>query len=417
MYVFKNSFLRAKASRDGYQNIDITNVVMGDILENYVDGYITLTHRQINGTFYLTLDNLRKAEVPMVTTMTFNQWVAYNHAVELPTVSIKPKYVQAEVMYSDAIYANFKVDRVGRYLPLNANISNADRVDLLLRKNIPNKNDLYTRIITTVDGFAHRIFPHEDGVAIAQGGETFNNTGINTVGVLSFSNACKLTQYEIKENMITPSSSTSPLYQELLINLGTSLHNKTVILSIGGHLFINKGVGEVVNAETGIIMVKLYKLDLVKMMLNSVGKINLDSLGIFKPSEGATYNKVRVEDIISDICVKKYMMLSQSFVIVADTECIQTEFEDVGVTGVPGSYETNYEPQYPIINSQGLLPEYWKSKIGDYWSIKLTSDITKRYMFKTNIDTDNVLVNSISPTYKWYHDDPKFMRIIVTTKG
>lgn len=416
MYIFKNSFLRAKDSRDGYQNVDITNITMSDILENYVDGYITLTHRQINGTFYLTIEKLRSTTVPMVTTMTFNQWVAYNYSVELPTTKFKPNYSQTNVIYSDAIHANFKVDRVGRYLPLDANTSNADKVDLLLRKNIPNKNDLYTKIITTVAGFAHRTTSHEDGVAIIQGGDTFNNTGINTVGVLSFAKSCDLTQHAITEDMITPTSSTSPLYKELLINLGVSVENKTVILCIGGHLFINKGVGDVVNAEAGIVMVKLYKIDLVKMILNSVGKINLDTLGIFKVSEGATYNKVRIEDILSDVCVKKYMTLPQSFVIIANTECIQTEFDDVGITGIPGSYETKTEPHYPIVNSQGLMPEYWKTRIGDYWSVRLTDDVTKRYMFKTNIDTDNVLVNSMSPTHKWYHDDPKFMRIVVTTK-
>ena len=181
-------------------------------------------------------------------------------------------------------------------------------------------------------------------------------------------------------------------------------------------MFVNKGIGEVVNPETGIIMVKLIKLDLVKMLLNSVGKIDLDTLGIFAANKSITYNKVRIEDIKSDICVKKYMTIPQSFVIVADTECIQTDYTELSVTGLPGVYESKTEPVYPVVNSQGLMPEYWKAKNEEDWSLRLTDDVTKRRMYQTNIDIDNVVINGMSPTYKWYHDDPRYLKITVTSK-
>lgn len=409
--------MRAKDSRDGYQNIDISMMSMSKVVENYVDGYIALTHPQLRGTHYLTIDNLRKSTIPMFTIMTLNQWLTHNHDQELPTVNLKPEYNQEVVLYSDAFRAGFNIDRVGRYLPVDANISNADKVDILLRKNIPDKNELYTKLIGTVNGFVHRVFPHEDGVSLAGGGVTFNNTGVNTVGVLSFANACSLRQYPITEDMITPTSSTVPLHNELLINLGVPLHNKTIMTCIGGYLYINKGVGEVVNHETGIIIVKLVKLDLLKMVMNSVGRINLDTLGIFTQNQSINYNKVRIEDVKSDICVKKYMTLPQSFVIVADVECIQTDYQELSVTGLPGVYESKIEPIYPVVNSQGLLPEYWKAKSENDWSIRLTDDVTKRRLYQSNIDANNEMVNSISQTYKWYHDDPRYLKITVTTKG
>ncbi len=416
MYVFKSSFLRAKDSRDGYQNINITNTLMSSLLEDFVDGYMTLTHTQIRGTFYLTIDALRQAQVPMVTTMTFNQWVTHIHDKELPISKVAPKYKQGKVIYSDAFRADFKVDRVGRYMSVDANISNADKVDLLLRKNIPNRNDLYTKVVATVNGFAHRAFSHEDGIALDGAGTTFNNTGVNTCGILSFFDACSVRQYRIEESMIAPTSSTIPLHHELLINLGQPLHNKSVILSIGGYLFVNKGIGEVINPEAGIIMVKLIKLDLIKMMLNSVGKIDLDSLGIFAINKSVNYNKVRVEDIKSDLCVKKYMTLPQSFVIVADTECIQTDYRDLSVTGLPGVYESSEEPIYPIVNSHGIVSEYWKTSNENGWSVRLSGDITKRRMYQSNLDVNIETINAISPTYKWYHDDPKYLEITVTSK-
>lgn len=416
MYVFKSSFLRAKNSRDGYKDVNLASVLMRDVVENYTDGYIVLSHTQLTGTFYLTIDNLRSTNIPMYIDRTFNQWLTINHDVDFNVPKVKPVYKQETVAYSDAIKADFKIDRVGRYLPVTAVTSDLDKVDLLLRKNIPNRNELYTKVIATVNGFTHRVFPHEDGIALANGGETFNNTGINTVGILSFSKACTISQHEITENMLTPSTSTTPLYKELIINLGMPLINKTIMVSIGGHLMINNGVADIVNAETGIILVKLGKIDLVKMIFNSVGKINLDPLGVFATNRGITYNKVRVNDLQSDICVKKYMTLPQSFVIVADTQCIQIDYIDVETTGLPSVYESKQEPIYPLVSSQGLLPEYWKIRGEDHWSIRLYDDVTKRKMYLTNISYDNEVVNSISPTYKWFHDDPKFMKITATHK-
>ena len=416
MYVFKSSFLRVKDSRTGYQNIDVSLTPMRTLLEDYVDGYIEFTHTQMVGVFYLTIETLRQAEIPMFTNMYLNQWLTHNFDKELPTTRNKPVYHQETVKYSDAFRAGFKVDRIGRFMTLDANVSDADKVDLLLRKNVPDKNVLYTKMVATVNGFTHRVFPHNDGVALAGGGTTFNNTGINTCGVLSFGLACKVRQFEIKENMIAPTSSTVPLHHELLINLGEPLHNKTVMLSIGGYLFVNKGVGEVVNPETGIILVKLIKLDLVKMILNSVGKIDLDPIGVFPTNRVSSYNKVRVEDIKSDICVKKYMTLPQSFIIVADTNCIQTEYSELSVTGLPGVYESKTEPMYPVVNSQGMLPEYWKTHGEDYWTLRFADDVTKRQIRLSNLDVHNEVINSISQTYKWYHDDPKYLKIIVTNK-
>ena len=416
MYIFKSSFLRAKKSEDGYQNVNIAIMQMADILNDYIDGYIVLTHTQLQGTFYMTIDELRSTNVPMFTDLTFNQWVQENNAIDFNLTKTIPEYIQGEVTYSDAIRAGFSIDRVGRYLPDTANISNADKVDLLLRKNIPNKQDLYTRVVATVNGFTHRVFAHDDGISLAGGGTTFNNTGVNTVGILSFYKACNIEQHAITENMITQTNTTVPLYDELLINLGTPLINKTIMISIGGHLLINKGIGEIVNPETGIILIKLRRLDLTKMILNSVGILNLDTLGIFSNNKNITYNKVRVEDIKSDICVRKYMTLEQTFIVVADTDCIQTEYTNVSNIGIPGAYETKQEPMYPLMNSQGLMPEYWKVRSDEYWSVKLTDDITKRRIHTTNISYNNIAINSISATHAWIHDDPKLVKITVTSK-
>lgn len=416
MYIFKSSFLRSKDLSQGYQNIDVSRLRMSEILEEYVDGYIVLSHTHLKGTFYVTIEALRAAKLPLDLTKTFEQYLSLNHNRELPATKIKPQYKHTQVIYGDAIQSGFKVNRIAEYKSIKANTSDADKVDLHIQKNLPDAQQLYKRVLTSVNGFMHRCEYHENGLAIKMGGNTFNNTGINTVGILSFANCCDLRQFAITEDMLTPTSSTIPFYHEFLIHLGESIENKSVMISIGGHLFFTNRVCEVVNAEVGILMIKLTQLDIVKMLLNSVNRIDLDPLGIFAVNKKSTYNKVRVEEIHSDLCIKKYMCLPQSFIIVADAESIQTEYDDVFITGLPGAYECKNEPTHPLINSQGILCEYWKLRTEECWSMKLSDDITKRYMYATNIDIDNIHVNSMSPTNKWRYDDPRLIKITVTSK-
>ena len=413
MYLFKSSFLK----HDGfYKNIDIREMKMLEVLEVFTDGYIELTHIILTGVFYVTIEELRRTELDMITNLSFHEWLSHNYNKELPTSKIKPNYDIHIIQYADAIRSGFDVDQVGHLLPLEANISKADKVNLLLNKNVANKDVLFKRMLVSVNGFLHRTFKYNNGVNVVGGGETFNNTGINTAGVLSFSESCNLQQVGIVESMIARATSTTPLYEEVLINLGFDLSGKSVMFSLGGHLVFPGTALTIVNHVTGIIQLKIKKLDVVKMIMNSVDSLNLDDLGVFKIDRNVSYNKVQVSELISDVVMRKYLLLKQSFVIVADCEHIEVDYDNVNVTGLPGVYETLTEPMYPMMDSQGVISEYWKTRHETYWSLRLTDDVTKRYMYKTNINTDNVVVNSSSPTHRWYHDDPKFVKIKTINK-
>ena len=413
MYLFKSSFLKHEGV---YKDVDISGMKMSKVMEVFTDGYIELTHTILTGNFYLTIEDLRRTDLDMITTLSFHEWLSHNHNKELPTLNVKPVYDTHVIQYADAIRSGFDVDQIGHLLPLNANISKADKVNLLLNKNVANKDVLFKRMLVSVNGFIHRTFKYNDGVNVVGGGETFNNTGINTAGLLSFSDSCNLQQLPISETMITRTTSTTPLYEEVLINLGFDLSNKSVMLSLGGYLIFPGTALSVVNHETGIVQLKIKKLDVVKMIMNSVSSLNLDELGVFKIDSNLTYNKVKVEELISDVVMKKYLLLKQSFIIVAECEHIEVDYDNVSITGLPGVYETLDEPMLPMMDSQGVISEYWKTRHETYWSLRLTNDITKRYMYKTNINTDNIVISGISPTHKWYYDDPKFIKIKTINK-
>lgn len=415
MYIFQSSFLK-QTNTGGYRNIDITNQKLGYILNSYTDGYITLTHSQLRGTFYLTIENLRKAEVPFYFDQTFLNWLNIIYNLELPVIKEEPKYKTGTVLYSDAFKAGFSVNCIARNMEPNDNVPRSDQIDLFIDKSMPQKNKLFNSVLTTVSGFLHRNTPHSTGLAILGGGKTFMNTQLNTVGVLSFANCCRVQQLSIEEDMIEAYDITSPLIKRCLIKTNQPIINKKVLLSLGGYFIHDAEVIKLINPEAGLVLINTEKLDFLKLILGSVGQIDLDSLGIFSDDRIVNYNKVRVEDVQSDNTIKRYLTLEQSFLILLECDDISFDYIPTVTTGLPSVYEYHKEPTYPLISSLNKLPEYWKYQEEESWVIKTTDDITKRYIYKTNIDVDNVFVNSMSATFDWYHDKPYLLKMTTVKK-
>lgn len=414
MYLFKSSYLKAR--NKNYENVDITRMKMSEVINNFIDGYIELNHRVLKGTFYLTIEALRNARVPMDLTLSFNDWLALNHKLELPTQKEKPEYKEGVVKYSDAIYAGFKVNLIGRYKSVKDNIPTSELVDIYLEKTLPTKRPLYRNMLTLVNGFLHRHIPHENGVAILNGGETFLNSGVNTVGILSFYSAPEVQQVPITEDMIKHKGQIFPIRESVIIKLPEAITSKRVMMSLGGYLIYDERVIKVLSYEEGLIQLTLKQLDIIKMMYNSVGHVNLEPLGIFPEDGKSNLRKLRVAEVLSDIILRKYLTLSQSFFILVEADDLEITKLALNDTGVPSYYETTHEPIYPLVNSFGIMPEYWKRKVEDYWCINITDDVSKRRLYEWNVNYELVGVNAISGTHDWYHDKPEFLIIKTITK-
>lgn len=417
MYVLKQAYLKKINSEESYQFYDISKFTIQQILDSFVDGYFELTHRQLKGTFYLPLEKLRNSNVPLIPSLTLQDWFGTNAKLELNTVKSPILYKKGIVKYSDAVLAGYEISRIGRRMKKDANISNADKVDLLVEKNSVPKQDLYTKALFSVSGYIHRSFPHEGGVALANAGETFNLSQINTVGVMSFKKCGNILQVELTEDMVNNSSPEIPLITTTIIDSKQDLTNKCVFLVLAGHLIVSDKVVEIVNFDNGYVKINTKELRIIDMILDSVGKINLDDIGVFTVGDKeATNYKVRYQDIISDICVKKLFLLPQSFLVIVDADSIGINRIATQTTGLPTVYEYHEEPSLPLMSSRGLLQEYWKQESTFGWLIKTTDDIEKFKMNETVLLENFNMLNKQGYRYRWYHDKPEFVQIETVTK-
>lgn len=415
MYIYQRSYLKQKGSGAGYVDVDVSRVTMRAILQNYLDGYLVLKHTQLTGTHYLTISALRGTSVPIDLNRTLEGWFNSIYDKALPTILKEPQYRQSVVSYSDGISAGFDINRVGRYLDVDANISDADKVDLQFKKTVVSVPELYQHMLVSVGGFMHRCEVSNNAIAAIGAGKTFNQSGINTTGVYSFYSCCSIKQIGLTEDMLGLKTPTTPLNEALVINVGESLINKSVLICIGGYLLLDQSIVSVPSAETGVVVVDTSKLDLIKMMYHSVDTIDLSAIGLFK-SESVKNYPVRMNEILSDVSLKKYYTLDQSFVVILDAPTVSVAKKVVSRTGLPSVYETKDKPRLPLVSSVGILQEYLKIPQQDMWTLRLRSSVTKRYAYHTNLELPDTMINALSATNDWYMDDPKLVAITITKK-
>lgn len=416
MYIVENTFLKKVKSSKPHADYDVNQMTLENIFNSFTDGYITLTNTKLQGKFYLTLEALRNTSLRMVTNMKFIDWLNYNQSYTLPVTTDKPVYENNTVKYSDSVIAGFDKTLIEPYKASNRNVPLSSMTDLLLTKNVPDKKPLIRNMLVTVNGYLHRTYNHNEGIGVVSGGKTLRISGKNLVGILSFKDCGEIKQVSLDNQMVGQASPIIPMKDEVSIKTQKDLTNKSILLSLGGRLFWGDDLIQVVNMNTGIVKINTKKINLLDIFMDSVGQIDLDYLGLFIADKNRNYNKIRKEELLSDICVKNFFLLPQSFLIIVDSEFLSVDTKAIDTTGLPTVYEMNNEPVYPLIDSRGLLPEYWKRSHEGIWQLKIDNDIKLRRIYQTALDEYLNTVNGISPTYKWYHDKPQQLIITCTQK-
>lgn len=417
MYRLQSVFLKKIATNEPFLNYPIADMKLSDIFNDFIDGYFVLTHTQLTGTFYMLLSDFKAANLPIGTNLTFNQWLGFIGNLELPASTTKPQYHTGVVTYSDSILAGFEINRVGRNLSVDANIVDADKVDLLLVKNTTNQKAFYRNMLVTVDGFLHRTQSHPDGIAVVSGGETFNTGRINTVGVLSFLDCAEIQQLPITPENLSSISPTTPLVNKAIIKVGQSLSGKSVLLVIGGYLITDPGVCNIVSSDGGIINLNVNKLNIPDMIFHSSKRINLEGLDLFMANVLTNNYKFRMDSLADDVIVRRYLTLPQSFLVIIDAPYVVSEKKALFDTGLSSVYELNSEPVWPIVDCHGRLPEYWKQPQEDgIWKINITNDIVQYPFYHYGLKENQHVVNQTKAVYKWFYDKPQLLKISVISK-
>lgn len=363
MYHLVTAVLKERNTNKPWSEVDLGNVTVRDFLKNYISGYVVLTNNSLPGEHIVDYMTFLTGNLPQpLINISFTQWLALINNRVLPVIK-EPDFVYGEAWYSDASKANWSIERAHPISPSNENYTQADLTDGLLIKPSVSMDTFGDYILATQNGLLHYSYPTDRGLKVRDLTKSFYSSNKQNVGLLSFTDIGKVTQIPITIANLIPVDPTDNMMREFHVDTNMDLTGKTVWISVGGYLHTDISEVFAVNTESGLIGVNLGKVDIARRIAHSSQLIDLSSLGIFQPEWSPT--TFELKELKSHVVMQRYLTLSQSFVIVIDTQNITVENEELEYTGIVGIYKCPKRRSYAIVNQYGLFQYYAPSKIDD----------------------------------------------------
>lgn len=417
MYTYISSWVKPAKYNTPYSDVNLNDMLLSKILKNYIDGYIVLSNPGLARPVYLELNNLRRDKVPINLTQTLRGWLQSIGDLTLTASSTMPTYSTQQVLSRDATLAGFKIDLCEPNKSANTGASVGNKTNLFVTYPLGRNKVLQSRVLTTVNGFLHPNRPYSNGIQVTDGGKSMLHAHSNNVGLLSFEHIGDVWQIPIKAENLHRYTPATPFNTTVMIDLDVSLVGKSIILSLGGYMFVAPAFVNIVSEEGGLLEVNLSQIDIPLKLLKSFEHIDLSSLGILEADpDNLEFGKIRLSDVTSDIAIKKWLTLPQSFVIVVDTPVLTLERLSTQRTGLYGVFETHENPYLPLMDNYGRLPEYWVKQQNEAWIIQIKDPIYKPHLFNTAVKTDIEFINDIMPGHAQFLTPPTLLNIVSTRR-
>ena len=396
MYVYAKSVLRKKNTDEPWKEVNIANMLLSEIFNNYTSGYIKLTNKYLSKPVYMDLQEFKAMEIS-TPDLTFNMWLTYMGNATFATNEVEPTYTEGKVTYCDAWQAGYSIRRMNSVNLETENMVDSDLPNLHIMKTAVSEQTLGDYCLTVVNGYLHFSDTYKNGMKIVDGAKTIDKTGNNQIGLLSFANVGKIKQVKITDKMISPTHSTASLSRGLFINLGKDINKYKVMLSIGGFLHFGKNSFSIVNTDEGIIRVDIDSLNIHEKLLMGMQDIeyNESTLGI---SEHYPSGIVK-EKLLSDSSLRHFFTHSTTFVILVETEVISIERKMVDNVKLFSLYEYHTKPTLPLIDYYGRLPVYhFSEQLGKY-VLRTQPQYSAFYNYKTTDGNYNRINTVTAPSY------------------
>lgn len=412
MYQYTRAFLRARGRNKKWENVNISNVLLSDLFRNYLDGYITLTNASLGpGEYHVDFVTLKQFHFPFVN-VTFETWLGTIGLPVLPATQTEPTYITKHIVYADAIQAGYHVrackpDIVSPDDEFELYIENQEerlpleeRTDLALSKAGVDFVTLRDRALVSVNGFYHRTIPRMGELQVIDGSRSLQLSQKHLIGITSFDAIGDVQQIAISANMIVHGhpqrpSTFYPQEYGTYLHTGVDMRNKSVGIVLGGILHIEDESYQVINREEGIIKVNIGRVNLPQWAFETEGFMDISPLGL--TTSEVRRGSVNIEEMYSNDTIDRFLQLSQSFVVVVDAPLLYRRYNVIGRVPLPGQYESDSEPVFPLKTRYGRLLTYWTRHTERNWLLETESDQGYEYLMNsTAIRTAGVVNNTVN---------------------
>lgn len=381
MYRYENALVIEHLASKRWKEADLSNTPVGGIFDKYREVLLVLSNSTLG--YYITLD-LKKVsstlnQLPGTTTI--NQWLVLNGLGNLPTVVGLPKIDKVEVTYTDATQGGFKANLAFSNGDPFSDVYDNEKKDVLLTKADVNYTNLQAYALVTMNGLIHRTDKDHNGLYVKDGGDSFRKANMQHLGILNFRKLGKLKCITITPEMIYNPHRLGRLRDAAYIELPEAIGNRIVMMVIGGYLHMAESNYHCVSDT--VIKIDMANFPLVPRFYESKKLINLDSMTSLHDANTNNPEHVSLNDLFKDESIRAYLSLSQSFVVLLESDNLYVEKHKLAYPHLPGRYFTGSKPVRPARTELGRLPEYVSIREDDSWTIAIQDNFSTRYINET----------------------------------
>jgi hypothetical protein len=379
MYQLVSANARLKVGDGSWQPTSIGNLALKDLFRDYSYIYATLSNPFLTENVVFDLNVIRDANLN--STLTFSAFLTANGEHTLPTMSIADAtIVEKNVGYNDAFKAGYKITHVAPNSPPDTNHTYQDKTWLLMSKPGVNYATFVQRCMVNVNGFFHLIEHDQHGVYVIDGMKSKFMSGLNLIGILGFGEVGALTQIPITSSMLYKQSAGQKFKDNVFVDLGVDVTNKTVIAVIGGYMhLLDQRTMRMIDRSR--VMINFGNLPFLERYYESRGFIDLSSLPIDTTLKNDS--QVGATNFYSDEVITAYMTLSQSFFVILDAKDVFLKKHVLCKSNLPDLYISHMKPTFPLITGYGKVTNYWSTFEDRQWAINCAKTIKPRYLFNT----------------------------------
>lgn len=390
MYTLVRARVLPKTLAAQWTDLDAGNQIVATLYSSYRAIFLVVLPPGETEPVYVDFAQLQAEYAQYPNTLSILLQVLGDRALD--TVPQLPDDTVDYVRYSDAVRVGYRCQfaSAGHIYPSTYPTQDLPDLKVTRPDTDTDLSLLHSHCLLSVNGYYHRTDTDETDCWIIDGGKSARALNRNHIGITSFLNVGPLTKLSLQEAWIGTPSGYSALKDKVLITIpeDQGFLPKSWFLVLGGYLVL---------PEQGVLWQvgeRQYYLDLTRLpylerLLESKASIDLSDLQL-TPSELNTTN-LNVEEIWSDAVIRRYLLLSQSFLVGVNRAHLFYGKQSLRQFNEPGVFTCLQEPTAPLLVGYGRTAEYWKVLEDQIWAVTAQDTYLRNYMF--NGLTQAALVN------------------------
>ncbi len=401
MYTYESALGLSRSIGSQWSEVDLHDILVFNIFQTYTKVYLTLQHDVLTEPVFVDMDVLKPLYGNYSDTLE-NLLILLGNTT-LQTVDSLPNSSVKFAKYSDAVRAGYKIKPTIAGIVVPEEYPSVELKDLEITRGrySTNMELVHDYCLVSVNGYFHYTDATAQKAYVFDGGITLRHSKLNHLGLLSFLDVGKLQKIKIDPANIVPVTDGTALRDKINFSVNENLDGKSYILILGGYMVLPQQDVFWRSGEHGFTL-DINRINYKERFFESRQYLDLSGLGLSQSANGD--NVFDYDELMSDAVIKKYMTLSQSFLVIVDVPELVSNKVYLRHSSLPGMFTSYQEPVYPLMVNYGKIAEYWKSSEDGFWSVNVQDSYLRNYIVSQQpVREGQLITDQLDATKPFYH--------------